>query len=190
MVVPTSAGTRPRVASDTVTMTRNASGTVQAAGSFTRIAAQPDSAVPEIVTSTAATAAPPPATNPATAPVAVNPRHHRPSTSSGQKVDAATANARPTTIDTSSAPTRPASTIGTSPATIAENRKSRTEPRPSTSVDSTPATLVSRPDELDRKAANAPAATSAPSSWAAVPPPSAAVGSTSTTASVAPVNSS
>src|SRR6266545_3153845 len=160
---------------------------VHAAGTLIRILAQPSSGGPIIVTSTAATAAPPPAMSPATAPTAVSPRHHSPSTSSGQKLDAATANASPTTCDTSSSLIREESTIGTNPATIAETRKSRTEPRPRTSVDSTPATLVISPDELDRNAANAPAATSAPSSCPMVPVPSAAAGSRSTTASVAPL---
>src|SRR6266540_517859 len=137
MVVPTSAGTRRRVASDPSTITANANGTVHAAGTLIRILAQPSSGGPIIVMS------------PATAPTAVSPRHHSPSTSSGQKLDAATANASPTTCDTSSSLIREESTIGTNPATIAETRKSRTEPRPRTSVDSTPATLVISPDELD-----------------------------------------
>jgi hypothetical protein len=87
-----------------------------------------------------------------------------------------------------------ASTTGTTPPISAAIRKSRTEPRwPSVdrrairSVAMTPATLVSKPEELDRNAANAPAATSAPRSWPAGPSPSAALGSTSTTASVRPV---
>src|SRR2546421_3249435 len=109
MVLPTSAGTRRRLASEPTTIAVNVSGTVHAAGTLTRIAAQPDSGGPTMVTSTAVTAAPPPATSPATAPGAVSPRHQSPRTSSGQKLDAATANASPTTWDTSRSPARKAS---------------------------------------------------------------------------------
>src|SRR6266568_4459954 len=49
IVVPTSAGTRRRLAREPSTMTANASGTVHAAGTLTRIAAQPDSGGPTMV---------------------------------------------------------------------------------------------------------------------------------------------
>src|SRR5690349_25086203 len=103
MVPATPAGTRWRVSSETEPMTANASGTVQAAGWASSAEAQPPNwfGPANTVTSTAPTAAPPPATTPAAAPAAVSPRHQMPSTSSGQKLDAATANASPTTCETS-----------------------------------------------------------------------------------------
>ncbi len=70
-------------------------------------------------------------------------------------------------------------------------RKSRT-PRPlrSTSVDSTPAMLTTSPDEVDRNAAQAPAAIRLASSAPIRLLPSTALGSSSTAASVSPLTSS
>src|SRR5262249_49980913 len=113
MVVPTSSGIERRVASEPATITVKASGTVHAAGWWSRMPAHPLSGGPIIVVTTAAAAAPPPATRPAKAPAGVRPRHHRPSTSSGQKLDAATAKASPTTWDTFRPPAWPASSMGT-----------------------------------------------------------------------------
>lgn len=113
MVAATSAGARRRVAMDTATITVNASGTVQAAGCSVSVAGQPDSGGPSTVTSTAPIAAPPPASTPAAAPRSVSPRHQMPSTSSGQKLDAATAKANPTTWDTSNPEMCRASAVGT-----------------------------------------------------------------------------
>src|SRR3954451_2294649 len=108
MVRPTPAGTRARVARDTDTITVNASGTDQAAGSPSSTAGQPVSGGPARLTALAASAAPPPASTPAAAPGAVSPRHQMPRMSSGQKLDAATANASPTTSETSRAAARSA----------------------------------------------------------------------------------
>ena len=91
-----------------------------------------------------------------------------PSTSSGHSVDAATANTSPTVRDSSRVDAASASGSGSAPPIRAAVRKSRTRPR-STSVDSAPATLTSRPDEVARKAAIAPAAASAASSCPAQP---------------------
>src|SRR5262245_39816334 len=142
MMPPTRAGTRCRVSADAPIITVKARGTVHAAGWATSGAAQSGAGAPTTVHQTAVTAAPPPATMPAAAPGAVRPRHQIPSTSSGQKLEAATANASPTTVDTFNPDIRSASTIGTNPAISAATRKPRTEPRPgpSTSVESTPAT--------------------------------------------------
>ena len=54
IMAPTSGGARRRVASDTTTITANASGTVHAAGWATSVAGQPYSGGPSTVTSTAA----------------------------------------------------------------------------------------------------------------------------------------
>ena len=128
---------------------------------------------------------PPPRNSPAAAPAAVSPRHQMPSTSRGHRVDAATAKTSPTVRERSSETTPIDRANGTAPARIAATRKSRTLPE-RTSVLSTPAMLTSRPDEVDRKAAMAPAATSAASSWPGIPD-STEPGSSSTAASDAPV---
>ena len=57
-------------------------------------------------------------------------------------------------------------------------------------MNSTPARLTTSPDDVDRNAAAAPAATRPPSSQAVQPRPSAAAGTSSTAASVCPVDSS
>ncbi len=83
----------------------------------------------------------------------------------------------PTTCEMSKVVVARASPIGTSPATTAASRKSFTRPG-NRSVESTPAAATTSPDEVDRKAAMAPAATSAPSATAGGPV-SAAAGSRS-----------
>src|SRR3954469_21293504 len=102
----------------------------------------------------------PPTASPHAAPTLVSPRHQMPSTRSGHRVDAATANTSPTLRESSSDDASRDSGSGTMPPITAATRKSRTRP-PSTSVDNAPAMLTSRPDDVARNAAMAPAATSA-----------------------------
>ena len=125
---------------------------------------------------------------PAAAPMSVSPRHQMPSTSSGQNEGGGDGEREPDHGDTSSAGDAQRQHQRHDAGHERGEPKSRIEPRPTRSVESTPAIAVSSPDAVDRNAANAPAATSAPSSWPARPPPSAAPGSTSTTASVSPVS--
>src|SRR5262245_31730292 len=99
---------------------------------------------------------PPPTSIPVAAPTQVSLRHQIPSSSTGENVDAASAKDIPTVSEMSVVRSTMATASGTTPATAVANRKSRTRPG-STSVDSTPATLTIRPDEVDRNAANAPA---------------------------------
>ena len=119
----------PGVARDTTTITAKAIGTVHAAGWASSAPDQPPRSTPAIVADTASVARPPPASSPAIAPTSVRPRHQMPSTSSGQKDDAATANARPTTSATASDDAPNDSTNGTLTASAAAIRKSRTDPR-------------------------------------------------------------
>lgn len=183
------AGIRDRVASETTTIVRKPSGTDQAAGQASIVWIQPAGASPARVASTALSAAPPPVTSPATAPGGVSPRHQMPSTSSGQNDDADTANARPTAsaTGTSVAATLPPS--GTRIANSAAQRKLRAPHFGSTSWCSTPATAMVSPEAVDRNAAKAPPASSAPSSSPSTPP-SIRSGSTSTAASASPVSAS
>ncbi len=83
-----------------------------------------------MVTVAAAPASRPPTTSPASAPVTVSFSHQIPSTSNGENVDAATANARPTV---SARPTCVASSetdAGTATAMTAPIRKPETLTRP------------------------------------------------------------
>ncbi len=125
---------------------------------------------------------------PDTAPTQVSPRHQMPSTSSGQNVDAASANDMATVMDASLRGSTSARLTATAPVSTVAQRNSRTRPR-RMSVETTPATLTNSPDEVDRNAANAPAATTAPRIWPAMPG-SMASGSISTAVSVLPVTSS
>ncbi|SLA03299.1 Uncharacterised protein [Mycobacteroides abscessus subsp. abscessus] len=127
----------------------------------------------------------PPTARPAMAPAGVNPRHQIPSTRSGHSVDAAMAKTNPTVRDSSRSDAANEMTIASAPPIAAASRKSRTRPG-STSVDRAPATLMSRPDDVARNAAMAPAATSAANSSPRMPP-TAALGSNSTAASAVPV---
>src|SRR3954452_23903370 len=102
MVRPTWRGTLFRVAGDTATMVRKASGTVHSAGCATTAPAQPDGARPTITLMTAVADVAPPTTIPATAPGAVSPRHQMPRSSNGQNVEAATAKASSTAWATAS----------------------------------------------------------------------------------------
>src|SRR5215831_10704434 len=90
-------------------------------------------------------------------------RHEMPRTISGQNDDAAMAKAQPTSRPSGKRLTGRATSVAIVPAMMAQSRNVPTFPR-MTSCDSAPATLTSRPEEVDRKAAKAPAATSAPSS--------------------------
>src|SRR5258706_7251371 len=141
-------------------MTTNASGTVQTAGCPSSGAPEPCAAAPSIITTIAQQQAPPPTTTPAVAPIQVRRRHQMPSTIRGQNDDAAMANAQPTSRPREKRLTGSAATVATAPASTAHSRNGPTPPR-MTSCDSAPATLTSSPEEVDRKAANAPAATSA-----------------------------
>src|SRR5580700_3328823 len=100
---------------------------------------------------------------PAAAPTLVSRCHQMPSTISGQNDEAAMANAQPTSRASEKRSISSAAVVATRPATIAHQRNEVTPPCMK-SCDNAPATLTSRPDEVDRKAANAPAATSAASS--------------------------
>ena len=107
------------------------------------------------------------------APVVVSPRHQMPSTSSGQNVDAATANASPTASASRSARAEQRQ------RQRHRDRQQRGDPEPATlrtasacrsrSWASTPATETVSPDDVDRNAANAPAVTSAVSRSPSVP---------------------
>src|SRR4051795_11339988 len=106
------------------------------------------------LTASAASTRPPPTNIPASAPGQDSLRHQMPSTSSGLNVDAASANVSPIDNEMSSGRSAIASPIGNSATSPVASRKSRTRPG-STSVDTTPATLTSSPDVLDRNTENA-----------------------------------
>ncbi len=71
---------------------RNAAGTVATAGRDNSCPTGPAPAHPVMLIVTAAADVSPPTRIPAIAPASVKPRHQMPSTSSGQNVEAATAN--------------------------------------------------------------------------------------------------
>ncbi len=108
-----------------------------------------------------------------------------PSTSSGQKVEAANAKARPTAWATPTPSVSRARPSGTRTATTAPAWKARTPPkrRPITSWLITPATAIVWPVDVERNAANAPAVVSA-ESWSPAVPATLRAGSSSTTDSV------
>ena len=115
-----------------------------------------------------------------------------PSSSSGQNVDAATANASPTVRATPTSGLESASAQGTTTATAAPTRNAATPPsrrspkrRPVTSWLSTPATAMASPDDVERNAANAPAVTR-PVRISPPGPGSISRGSSSTSASELP----
>src|SRR5690242_889170 len=111
------------VSFDTTITVRKASGIVQAAGWTTRARAQPAGGAPITFTRAAALAATPPTISPAAAPVVDMRRHQMPSTSIGQKVEAATANASPTVSARLRAPVTRKATYGTDIARSAAMRK-------------------------------------------------------------------
>jgi hypothetical protein len=172
----------------TTTTVRNAIGTVISAGWLNTLGAQLPVNPLTVFTTSAVNTSPPPTTMPAAAPTQVSLRHQTPSSRTGQNVDAASANDMPTDSEMSDGRSTIASASGTPPAMAVANRKSRTRPR-STSVDSTPDTLTTSPDEVDRNAANAPAVSTAPSTSPSTPG-AIFVGSASTAPSVPPVTSS
>src|SRR5690606_31464868 len=115
-----------------------------------------------------------------------------PNTRSGQNVDAASAKANTTELATGIGSDTKARTSGTATQTAAATRRAAigdTRPRnPSTPLmpwATTPASAIDTPEDVDRKAANAPAVTSAVSSSPAVPPNSR-LGSSRTTVSARP----
>ena len=118
------------------------------------------------------------------APIQVKRRHQIPRSRSGQNVEAAMAKAHPTSTLMEMLRTARPRAVMTMPMAMAEMRNARTPP-PMMSCESAPDMLMSRPDEVERKAAKAPAATSAPSTTPRLP---AAMmrGRTSTTESVWP----
>ena len=111
-----------------------------------------------------------------------------PSSSRGLKVAAAIAKARPTTVATATSRVTSASRNGTTTATTADRRKAVTPSRRLliTSWEITPATAMVSPDDVARKAANAPAVSSA---VRRSPPRSPTIrpGSSSTTLSARPL---
>ncbi len=124
------AGVLPGVSSETTIITTNTSGTVHAAGWANIAPARPAGVPATMVTVAAAPASRPPTTSPVSAPVTVSFSHQIPSTSNGENVDAATANARPTV---SARPTCVASSetdAGTATAMTAPIRKPETLTRP------------------------------------------------------------
>ena len=186
------AGALPRSASETTTIVANASGTEITAGwlsSSCSVVLPASHASPRKISPLDTSE---PTTRPAAAPRAVSPSHQIPSSSSGQNVLAASANAQPTSREMSRPRASSASAIGGTIAPSAVTRKRRrrslTAPAPprQRSKDTVPASETSRPEAVDMKAANAPAATSAPSS-SPPRPGQAASGRRRTTESVSPV---
>src|SRR5438309_7661189 len=90
------------VTRDTATITTKAVGTVSRAGCASTAPHHPVGAAPNMVETTAVADRVPPVTSPTTAPAAVRPRHQIPSSSKGQKVEAATAKASSTACATAS----------------------------------------------------------------------------------------
>ena len=106
-------------------MVANAVGTVTAAGCEMMTPSQSPRSTPNVVATTAEPDSPPPTTRPATAPAAVRPRHQMPRTSSGQKVDAATANASSTAWATGTFTDKKVSTTPTATAMTVATRNVR-----------------------------------------------------------------
>ncbi len=189
MIREVAAGTVRRVASETPIITAKAVGTVQAAGWASRAASNPWLVPRTIVQVTAADARPPPTSRPARAPARVSPRHQIPSASNGKKVEAASAKASPTVSARLVRRAIRDSAAGIPTAITAPSRKPRTlalsRPR-SRSWLSTPATETVSPLDVERKAAKAPAVSSAEIASPSVPG-SIRSGRRRTTASVRPV---
>ena len=124
------AGRRSRVARLTATIVPSASGTLHAAGWPSSTADQPDVVLDTSVHTIASPDPRPPTRSPATAPTAVRPRHQMPSSSSGQKVDAATAKASPTARATPMSAAAIDTAHGTTTATTAAARNAATPSLP------------------------------------------------------------
>ncbi|KYG51307.1 hypothetical protein AWI43_28065 [Streptomyces sp. WAC04657] len=182
-------GIRRGVARETRTMVRKPSGTDQTAGQAIRVCGQPPGASPARVAMTAARAEPPPSRSPAIAPGGVSRRHQMPRTSSGQKEEAETAKARPTASATGTLEATTPTPSGTAVASRVASRKCRTPREGSTSWVRTPATDMVSPEAVERKAAKAPPARSAPSRSPGSPPRIRS-GRTRTAASAEPVRAS
>src|SRR4029079_5051992 len=109
-------GTEP--GRDAAAIVTNASGTVHSAGCARRTDATPGSRSRTTEASAAPVEVHAPTSRPAVAPVAVRPRHQIPRVSSGQKVEAATANAQPTsTLMSTSEAGRESATASAVPTT-------------------------------------------------------------------------
>ena len=109
-------------------MVRKDAGTDQAAGWPRSAEVQPDDGETASVQATAAPEPKPPTSSPATAPTGVSPRHQIPSISSGAKVEAVTANARPTVRATATSWAGSDRRRGTTTAIAAATRKAATPP--------------------------------------------------------------
>ena len=107
-----------------------------------------------------------------------------PRISTGHSVDAVNANTSPTLPASPAGSVASATTSGTAVDANAAMRKPRTLP-PRRSCEITPATETTRPDDVERNAANAPPITRAVSRSPATPGTSRS-GSTSTRASASP----
>src|SRR6478735_247232 len=186
----TCSGVLDRVASDTSTIVAKANGTLTAAGWVRTTPNQPPVAMPNVVVTTAPIERAPPTTRPEIAPREVSPRHQIPRRSIGQNVDAATANVSSTAWATG---TPAETTVSTSaPATTATvvRRNVRMPwrcpaPQRTRSWLTTPATDTTRPVDVERNAANAPAARTAVSP-SATGPSKSRLGSSRTTESARP----
>lgn len=181
-------GALAALARDTAHIVRNASGTEMTAGCSSS-SPPPVSRLVKIAPLDTTV----PTANPAAAPRAVSPVHQIPSSSKGQNVDAASANAHPTSSEMSISRATSASSIGGSIASAAAARKRRVREPPASrrrrgqmSYDRVPPSDTSKPEAVDMNAANALAATIA----ARISPPSpgqATSGNRRTTSSVVPV---
>ena len=160
-------------------MVAKAIGTLQAAGFDTSTCHGPGGTASATVATTAPSESSPPVLMPASAPVTDNPRHHTPSTSNGQNVEAATANAKVTVVASPIDPIAGDSTAGTAVASSAATRKlctpsmspevSRYSAGRTRSWSRAPVTATASPEAVDRNAANAPAARSASNALPAEP---------------------
>ena len=189
-------GHAARSRSDTPIIVRNAIGTETIAGCCSSASAPPVGSPSARPTKIAEVATSIPAHIPTAAPRAVSRDHQMPSRNIGQKELAASAKAQPTRIAMSTPCATSATSVGITIAPSAASRKwsRRIAPpegtvwrtRGQTSWLKVPASETSRPLEVERKAAKAPAQVTA---VRIVPPvPGQAIrGSDSTTSSVCPV---
>src|SRR3954471_24193524 len=152
------AGGRPN--SDTTTMVPKASRTDHGAGCATRIATHPCAGGPHNVATIDPAVASNPTVTPAMAPGAVNRDHQIPRTSSGLNVDAATVNPHVTSVFASIRAAGNASTTTAAAARTTVTRNCRSPPA-SRSCEIAPDTTSSRPSDVARNAANAPAVSNA-----------------------------
>src|SRR5690606_16367526 len=123
-----------------------ASGTVHAAGCARNGAAAPTPPTAVWISSDSAQATPP-VVMPAMAPRAVSPRHHTPSSTMGESMDAANTNTIPTLEPSPSGTVSSATTSGTAVHSTADRRNDRTDPE-NTSWLTTPANDTTRPADV------------------------------------------